>query len=115
MLSFNDASDTMAYDAFDTMACTAPFQVRQSLSLILHYYRNLLNEHAAEAQAIVYVIDSAVFNKDVRTVAELLYTVLIHPSLADVPVLVSCNKQVCSKSLATLEAHVVHSAHVVHM
>eukprot|EP00045_Choanoeca_perplexa_P002573 m.25341 g.25341 ORF g.25341 m.25341 type:complete len:239 (+) comp11588_c0_seq1:36-752(+) len=54
---------------------------------------NLLNEHAVEAQALVFIIDSAVFNKDVRQVAELLYTVLTHPSLVDIPVLLLCNKQ----------------------
>ena len=57
-------------------------------------HRNLLNEHAEEAQALVFVIDSARFNKDVRQVSELFYTVLTHPALVNVPVLVACSKQV---------------------
>eukprot|EP00730_Choanoeca_flexa_P011242 TRINITY_DN24153_c0_g1_i1.p1 TRINITY_DN24153_c0_g1~~TRINITY_DN24153_c0_g1_i1.p1 ORF type:complete len:252 (+),score=69.96 TRINITY_DN24153_c0_g1_i1:39-758(+) len=54
---------------------------------------NVLQSHTKEAQAIVYVIDSASFNKEVRPVAELLFNVLVRPELQDTPVLVVCNKQ----------------------
>jgi len=47
--------------------------------------------------AIVYVIDSATFQKDCRASAEFLYDILAHPIVVKkrrrLPVLVACNKQ----------------------
>lgn len=49
-------------------------------------YKNL-------AKAIVYVIDSVTVQKDVRDVADFLYSILADKATANLPVIILCNKQ----------------------
>lgn len=49
-------------------------------------YKNL-------AKAIVYVIDSVTVQKDIRDVADFLYTILADKATANLPVIILCNKQ----------------------
>ncbi|XP_058459693.1 signal recognition particle receptor subunit beta [Malaya genurostris] len=49
-------------------------------------YKNL-------AKAIVYVVDSSTVTKDVRDVADFLYTILADKATASLPLVVLCNKQ----------------------
>lgn len=45
------------------------------------------------AKAIVYVVDSVTVQKEIRDVADFLYTVLADKAVANLPVIVLCNKQ----------------------
>lgn len=49
-------------------------------------YKNL-------SKAIVYVIDSVTVQKDIRDVADFLYTVLADKATVSLPVIILCNKQ----------------------
>jgi len=49
-----------------------------------------------DVAAMIYVIDSATFQKDCRETAEFLYEVLSHPTVVKqrrLPILIACNKQ----------------------
>lgn len=58
-------------------------------------YKNL-------AKAVVYVIDSVTVQKDIRDVADFLYTILADKAIANLPVVILCNKQ--DESLAKGDA-----------
>lgn len=45
------------------------------------------------AKGIVFVIDSVTLQKDVRDVADYLYTILCDNLIASIPILILCNKQ----------------------
>ncbi|XP_055627285.1 signal recognition particle receptor subunit beta [Toxorhynchites rutilus septentrionalis] len=49
-------------------------------------YKNL-------SKAIVFVIDSVTVQKDIRDVADFLYTILADKAIANLPVVILCNKQ----------------------
>ncbi|XP_050075440.1 signal recognition particle receptor subunit beta [Anopheles maculipalpis] len=51
------------------------------------------DEYKTIAQAIVFMIDSVTVQKDIRDVADFLYTVLADKATTKVPVVVLCNKQ----------------------
>lgn len=51
------------------------------------------DQYKSLAKAIVYVIDSVTIQKDVRDVADFLYTILTDKAIANLPVVILCNKQ----------------------
>lgn len=53
------------------------------------------DQYKNSAKAIVYVIDSVTIQKEIRDVAEYLYTILLEPAVQSYspPVLILCNKQ----------------------
>ncbi|XP_053675169.1 signal recognition particle receptor subunit beta [Anopheles nili] len=51
------------------------------------------DEYKNVAKAIVYVIDSVSVQKDIRDVADFLYTILADKATTKIPVVVLCNKQ----------------------
>jgi len=51
------------------------------------------DQYKNTAKAIIYVIDSVTVQKDIRDVADFLYTVLADPVNESTPVLILCNKQ----------------------
>ncbi|XP_055310583.1 signal recognition particle receptor subunit beta [Sitodiplosis mosellana] len=51
------------------------------------------DQYKNTAKGIVFLVDSVTVQKDIRDVADYLYTVLADPSVAFVPVLITCNKQ----------------------
>uniref|UniRef100_A0A2M4AIA6 Signal recognition particle receptor subunit beta n=1 Tax=Anopheles triannulatus TaxID=58253 RepID=A0A2M4AIA6_9DIPT len=51
------------------------------------------DQYKTSAKAIVYMIDSATVQKDIRDVADFLYTILADKAIANLPVIVLCNKQ----------------------
>ncbi|XP_052860486.1 signal recognition particle receptor subunit beta [Anopheles cruzii] len=51
------------------------------------------DQYKSSAKAIVYVIDSVTVQKDVRDVADFLYTILADKATSNLPVVVLCNKQ----------------------
>ncbi|XP_015605074.1 signal recognition particle receptor subunit beta [Cephus cinctus] len=52
------------------------------------------DKYKSSARGLVYVIDSVTFQKDIRDVAELLYTLLSDSAIQrNIPVLILCNKQ----------------------
>ncbi|EAA11816.2 AGAP006688-PA [Anopheles gambiae str. PEST] len=51
------------------------------------------DEYKNIAKAIVYMIDSVTVQKDIRDVADFLYTILVDKATSKVPVVVLCNKQ----------------------
>jgi signal recognition particle receptor subunit beta len=71
-------------------ACCAVAPLRSPL---LPLRSNLLNTYAKRAKAIVFVIDSVLFNTELRDVAAQLYAILTHNDLVAVPILLCCNKQ----------------------
>ncbi|XP_067658190.1 signal recognition particle receptor subunit beta-like [Haliotis asinina] len=54
-----------------------------------------MEEHKGLARAIIFVIDSLTFQKEIKEVAELLYTALSDSTISSLapPVLILCNKQ----------------------
>ncbi|XP_066298028.1 signal recognition particle receptor subunit beta-like [Branchiostoma lanceolatum] len=52
-----------------------------------------LDEHKAAAKAIVYLLDSSTFQRELRDIAEFLYVLLVDAALAKAPFLIVCNKQ----------------------
>nr|CAG4638696.1 EOG090X0C7N [Cyclestheria hislopi] len=54
-----------------------------------------LDTYKASARAVIFVIDSLTFSKDIRDVAEYLYTILTDPVISGncPPFLIACNKQ----------------------
>ncbi|KAI0220128.1 Signal recognition particle receptor subunit beta [Lamellibrachia satsuma] len=53
----------------------------------------MLDQYKATARAVIFVVDSLTFQKDVKDVAELLYTVLTDNVLLRTMLLIACNKQ----------------------
>ncbi|GFS27935.1 signal recognition particle receptor subunit beta-like [Elysia marginata] len=55
----------------------------------------MLDEHKGQARAVVFVVDSGTLQKDIKEVAEYLYTLLSDKTVSSnaPPVLVLCNKQ----------------------
>ncbi|KAK3752243.1 hypothetical protein RRG08_047099 [Elysia crispata] len=55
----------------------------------------ILDEYKGQARAIVFVVDSGTLQKDIKEVAEYLYTLLSDKTVSGnaLPVLVLCNKQ----------------------
>uniref|UniRef100_A0A182PHS7 Signal recognition particle receptor subunit beta n=1 Tax=Anopheles epiroticus TaxID=199890 RepID=A0A182PHS7_9DIPT len=51
------------------------------------------DEYKNIAKAIVYMIDSVTVQKDIRDVADFLYTILADKATTKIPVVVLCNKQ----------------------
>ncbi|XP_031631868.1 signal recognition particle receptor subunit beta [Contarinia nasturtii] len=51
------------------------------------------DQYKNTAKGIVFVVDSTTVQKDIRDVADYLYTILADPSVASVPILIACNKQ----------------------
>lgn len=45
------------------------------------------------AKAVVYLVDSVTVQKDIRDVADFLYTILADKAIANLPVVILCNKQ----------------------
>ncbi|XP_041377889.1 signal recognition particle receptor subunit beta-like [Gigantopelta aegis] len=54
-----------------------------------------LEENKSQARAVVFVIDSLTFQKEIKDVAEFLYTVLSDNTVLSrsLPILIACNKQ----------------------
>jgi len=52
-----------------------------------------LDIYKKSTKAIVFVIDSSTVQKEIKDVADLLYTLLVDKALSAVPVLILCNKQ----------------------
>ncbi|KAK2191459.1 hypothetical protein NP493_53g18057 [Ridgeia piscesae] len=52
-----------------------------------------LDQYRPVARAVIFVVDSLTFQKDVKDVAEALYTVLTDNVLSHCSVLIACNKQ----------------------
>ncbi len=50
-------------------------------------------EAVARAKALVFVLDSSAFARDIRDIAGFVYDVLVHPGLGRIPILFLCNKQ----------------------
>ncbi|RUS76303.1 hypothetical protein EGW08_015927 [Elysia chlorotica] len=57
--------------------------------------QQMLDEHKGQARAVVFVVDSGTLQKDIKEVAEYLYTLLSDKTVSgnSLPVLVLCNKQ----------------------
>eukprot|EP00062_Callorhinchus_milii_P000379 gi/632934325/ref/XP_007907871.1/ PREDICTED: signal recognition particle receptor subunit beta [Callorhinchus milii] len=83
---------------------SSPYKVKSDKGPTLHLYDlpgheslrlQFLEKHKAEARAIVFVVDSVSFQKEVKDVAEFLYTLLTDPQIVNnaTPLLISCNKQ----------------------
>ncbi|XP_015122486.1 signal recognition particle receptor subunit beta [Diachasma alloeum] len=54
----------------------------------------IFDKYKSSARGLIFVIDSVTFQKDIRDVAEFLYTLLCDSSLQkSLPILVLCNKQ----------------------
>ena len=55
----------------------------------------MMDEHKGQARAVVFVVDSGTLQKDIKEVAEYLYTLLSDKTVSSnaPPVLVLCNKQ----------------------
>uniref|UniRef100_A0A182Q9H6 Signal recognition particle receptor subunit beta n=1 Tax=Anopheles farauti TaxID=69004 RepID=A0A182Q9H6_9DIPT len=51
------------------------------------------DEYKNIAKAIVYMVDSVTVQKDIRDVADFLYTILADKATSKIPVVVLCNKQ----------------------
>uniref|UniRef100_A0A182J8N6 Signal recognition particle receptor subunit beta n=1 Tax=Anopheles atroparvus TaxID=41427 RepID=A0A182J8N6_ANOAO len=51
------------------------------------------DEYKNVAKAVVYLIDSVTVQKDIRDVADFLYTILADKATSKIPVIVLCNKQ----------------------
>jgi len=52
-----------------------------------------LDQYKYLAKGVVYVIDSVTLQKDIRDVADYLYTILADNALSSTPILLLCNKQ----------------------
>ncbi|XP_014228445.1 signal recognition particle receptor subunit beta [Trichogramma pretiosum] len=51
------------------------------------------DKYKNSAKGLVYVIDSSTIQRDIRDVAEFLYTMLADSTMRKVPILILCNKQ----------------------
>ncbi|XP_055609295.1 signal recognition particle receptor subunit beta [Uranotaenia lowii] len=51
------------------------------------------DQYKSLAKAVVYVVDSVTVQKDIRDVADFLYTILADKAISSLPVVILCNKQ----------------------
>lgn len=51
------------------------------------------DQFKASARLLVFTVDSSTLQKDVRDVADFLYTVLADKAVATTPIIIACNKQ----------------------
>ncbi|XP_055689620.1 signal recognition particle receptor subunit beta [Lutzomyia longipalpis] len=55
--------------------------------------RGKFDEYKNQARGVVFVLDSVALQKNIRDVADYLYTILLEPAIASLPFLILCNKQ----------------------
>ncbi|XP_063698792.1 signal recognition particle receptor subunit beta [Culicoides brevitarsis] len=55
--------------------------------------QKFFDQYKKTARLLVFVVDSATLQKDIRDVADYLYTILADSSVSSTPVVVACNKQ----------------------
>jgi signal recognition particle receptor subunit beta len=52
-----------------------------------------LDKYRYSSKAVTFIIDSSTIQKDIRDVADYLYTILADKAFSSVPILIVCNKQ----------------------